>query len=520
MSNPRQEEARQEQELRIQQQIAFASELFQGDVTIRRLLESLAQGVVVVDNSGTILLINTQAEIIFGYTKDDLIGKAHSLLIPERFRKVHEGHMAHFFEEASARPMGIGLDLCGRRKDGSEFPVEISLSYIETIHGVLVIALISDITVRKQFELRLRESEELFRIQVESVKDYAIFMLDTQGNVLNWNAGAEYLKGYRAEEIIGKHFSCFYTEEERNADTPADQLEKTAAEGRIEDIGWRVRKDGSRFWADVIITAVRDEKGKLSGFSKVTRDITERKRAEEEIKSLNNTLAAHAAELETVNRELETFNYTVAHDLRKPLAVINGYAQVLTEICSDKLDDQCKGYVKETYEGALRMDRLIDALLNFSRVAHAEPKREHVNLCAISEEVASQLKLAEPERHVTFHIPSGIAAEADPDLLRVVLGNLLGNAWKYTSYREEGVIEFGATEIDGKLAYFVRDNGLGFDPAEAEKLFAPFQRLESGKDVGGLGIGLATVDRIITRHGGKVWAEGKPGEGATFYFTV
>ena len=520
MPDPRQEETRQEQELRIKQQIAFVSGLFQEDVTIRRLLESLAQGVVVVDNSGTILLTNNQAETIFGYAKDELIGKPHSLLIPERFRKVHEGHMAHFFEEASARPMGIGLDLSGCRKDGREFPVEISLSYIETAHGLLVIALISDITVRKQFESRLRESEELFRIQVESVKDYAIFMLNTQGNVLNWNAGAEQLKGYRAEEIIGKHFSCFYTEEERVANRPSDQLEQAATQGRTEDIGWRVRKDGSRFWADVIITAIHDEKGQLNGFSKVTRDITERKRAEEEISKLNNTLAAHAAELENVNRELETFNYTVAHDLRKPLAVINGYAQVLTEICSDKLDDLCKGYVKETYEGTLRMDRLIDALLNFSRVAHAEPKRVRVNLCAISEEVAAQLKLAEPERQVTFHIPSGIVAVADPDLLRVVLSNLLGNAWKYTSYQEEGVIEFGATEIDGKSAYFVRDNGLGFDPAEAEKLFAPFQRLESGKDIGGLGIGLATVDRIITRHGGKVWAEGKPGEGATFYFTV
>ena len=520
MSKRRQEEAPQEQKSGIKQRIAFVSGLFQEDLTLRRLLESLAQGVVVVDSSGAILFANTQAETMFGYAKDELTGKPHFLLIPERFRSVHEGHMAHFFKEASARPMGIGLDLSGCRKDGSDFPVEISLSYIETIHGVLVIALISDITIRKQFELRLRESEELFRIQVESVKDYAIFMLDTKGNIMNWNAGAESLKGYRAEEIIGKHFSCFYTEEDRNADTPAHQLEKAAAEGRTEDEGWRVRKNGSRFWADVIITAVRDEKGKLRGFSKVTRDITERKRAEEEIKSLNTILAAHAAELEGVNRELETFSYTVAHDLRKPLTIINGYAQVLSEICGDKLDAECKGYVTETYEGTLRMNRLIDALLNFARVAHTEPKRERVNLCAISQEVASQLKLAEPERHVTFHIPSGIVAEADPDLLRVVLGNLLGNAWKYTSYREEGVIEFGATEIDGKRAYFVRDNGLGFDPAEAEKLFAPFQRLESGKEVGGLGIGLATVDRIITRHGGKVWAEGKPGEGATFYFTV
>ena len=179
-----------------------------------------------------------------------------------------------------------------------------------------------------------------------------------------------------------------------------------------------------------------------------------------------------------------------------------------------------KGYVKEAYEGTLHMNRLIDALLNFSRLAHAEPKREHMNLCGICRDVAAELKLAEPERRVIFRIPDGITAEADPDLLRVVLGNLFGNAWKYTSMREEAVIEFGATEIDGKQAYFVRDNGLGFDPADAGKLFAPFQRLERGKEVGGLGIGLATVARIIQRHGGKVWAEGEREKGATFYFTV
>jgi signal transduction histidine kinase len=166
------------------------------------------------------------------------------------------------------------------------------------------------------------------------------------------------------------------------------------------------------------------------------------------------------------------------------------------------------------------MNRLIDALLKFSSMAHVEPRRVTVDLSAMAHEVAEELKLAEPERQVTFRLPGSIVADADPDLLRVVLANLFGNAWKYTGNREEGVIEFGATEIDGKRTYFVRDNGLGFDPVEADKLFAPFQRLGTGQEIGGLGIGLATVARIIQRHGGKVWAEGEPGKGATFYFTL
>ncbi len=311
-SDLEQERARHKQELGVQRQIAFASGLFQGDITIRTLLESLAEGVVIIDIRGTILLVNTLAEQMFGYPNKDLIGKPHAVLIPERFRKIHEEHMAHFFAEPRIRPMGQLLDFAGRRQDGSEFPVEISLSFIETINGVLALAFVTDITLRKQFELHIRESEKLFRIQVEGVKDYAIFMLDTQGNVLNWNAGAERLKGYGEKEIIGKHFSCFYPEEERNAGKPEEELKKAAAEEQFEDEGWRVRKDGSRFWADVIITALRDENGNLRGFSKVTRDITGRKKVEDEI------------------QDAREYAENIVETVREPLVVLNSDLKILT----------------------------------------------------------------------------------------------------------------------------------------------------------------------------------------------
>jgi PAS domain S-box-containing protein len=782
-SDLEQEKARHKQELGVQRQIAFASGLFQGDITIRTLLESLAEGVVIIDSRGTILLVNTLAEQMFGYPNKDLIGKPLAVLIPERFRKIHEKQMAHFFAEPMIRPMVQFLDLAGRRQDGSEFPVEINLSFIETINGILALAFVTDVTLRKQVELHLRESEKLFRMQVECVQDYAIFMLDTEGNILNWNAGAERLKGYGEKEIIGKHFSCFYPEEERNAGKPEEELKKAAAEGRFEDEGWRVRKDGGRFWADVIITALRDENGNLRGFSKVTRDITgrkkvedeiqdareyaenivetvreplmvlnsdlkiltanhsfydtfkvtpeetignfiydlgnrqwdipklrvlfeeilpndtvfngyevehdfldigrkiillnarqifrenigshiillamediterkrveeereqllvqldavlssinegvvisdlegniltmnpsalaihdyesadqirrqlhqyqdtfelsdldgrpvafeqwplsrvlrgeqftdyevrlrrkdtgkslicsysgtpvqtksgdtilsvitvrditERKLAEEEIERLNTDLAARAADLEDANRELETFNYTVAHDLRKPLTAINGYCQLIRELCGDNLTEACKDYLREAYDGTWRMNRLIDALLSFSRVGHVEPRREIVDLSAIAHEVAAVLQLSEPERRVTFIIADVVSADGDAALLRVVLDNLLGNAWKYTGMREEAAIEFGVTEVKGDPAYFVRDNGAGFDKEDAAKLFIPFQRLHGSEQFKGFGIGLATVERIIRRHGGRVWAEGAPGNGATFYFTL
>ena len=232
-----------------------------------------------------------------------------------------------------------------------------------------------------------------------------------------------------------------------------------------------------------------------------------------------NRLIARAAELEAANIELEAFNYTVSHDLRKPLTVINGYCQVIKELCGNQLDEDCKEYLREVYEGTLRMNRLIDTLLNFSRVARVEMRREKVDLSDMAQEVAAELRLAEPERRVTFRIAEGITADGDAGLLRVVLDNLLGNAWKYTGKREETVIEFGVTEIDGKPACFVRDNGPDSTwrmrtscsfPSSA----SPARRFE------GHGIGLATVERIIRRHGGRVWAEGKPGKGATFYFTL
>jgi len=261
----------------VQCQVAFASGVFQGDVTIRTILEVLVEGVIITAHFGTILVVNSSIEQMFGYPREELVGKPHAMLFPERFRET----------AADTWPGRESPDLAGLRRDGSEFPLEISLGLIETIRGDLTLALISDITLRKEVERQLHESEELFHLQIERVKDYAIFTLDTQGNVLNWNSGAERLKGYQAADIIGKHFSCFYPAEARAAGKPGEMLRKAAAEGQATDEGWRVRKDGSRFWADVIITALHDKGGKLRGFSKVTHDITKRKQAEEESRRSN-----------------------------------------------------------------------------------------------------------------------------------------------------------------------------------------------------------------------------------------
>jgi formate hydrogenlyase transcriptional activator len=255
--------------------------LGQSQAMFEGLFESSPDAIIATGRDGRIARVNAQAEKIFGYRRDELVGQPINILVPERYREAHSAHQREYHAEPRVRPMGAGLELYGRRKDGSEFPLDIMLSPLQTDGEPLVVAVVRDITERKRAEDALRQSEERFRSIVESIKDYAIFTLDPEGRITSWNPAAEKIKGYSAEEIIGQHFSRFYLQEDIDRGKPGHALKMAEAQGRFEDEGWRVRKDGSRFWANVIITALRDQKGQLRGFSKVTRDFTERKQGEE-----------------------------------------------------------------------------------------------------------------------------------------------------------------------------------------------------------------------------------------------
>jgi len=375
------------------------------------------------------------------------------------------------------------------------------------------LAIYREMAKRRRAEETLRQSEERFRLLVSSVQDYAILMLDPEGRVASWNAGAERIEGYAAEEIIGQHFSRFYLPEDIEGGKPKRELQIAAEQGKVEDEGWRVRKDGSRFWADVVITAVRDDSGRLRGFSKVARDLTERKRAEQQTR-LQNAL------LEASNKELEAFSYAVSHDLRAPLRSIDGFSQALLEDCAPRLDDLGKDHLQRVRAATQRMAALIDDLLDLARITRAPMRRETVDLTAMAAAIAADLRRAQPGRFVNLSIAPGLKDSGDPNLLRCVLENLLGNSWKFTSKRERASIEFGKIPINGSFAYFVRDNGAGFDPTYAGRLFGPFQRLHASADFPGTGVGLAAVQRAIRRHGGRIWAESAVDKGATFYFTL
>jgi formate hydrogenlyase transcriptional activator len=255
------------------------------DGLLENFFEQSPDAILITDQSGLILCVNAELECSFGYERRELLGQPVELLIPERFRSSHPSHRRDYGGQSRRRPMGAGLELSARRKDGSEFPVDIMLSPVATPAGAFVLCAIRDLSEKRLAEAALDQSEQRFRLFVESVRDYAIFQLDPEGHIRSWNDGAKRMKGYSAEEVIGRHFSCFYTPEDLANRKPEQELQAATETGRSVDEGWRLRKDGSRFWAHVTITPIRDRSGTLLGFAKITRDDTKRRNAEEALRN-------------------------------------------------------------------------------------------------------------------------------------------------------------------------------------------------------------------------------------------
>ncbi|WP_084600486.1 sensor histidine kinase [Aromatoleum toluclasticum] len=517
---------RERTERALQQALAFQ----------RAILDSASYAIIATDKQGVILTLNPAAERMLGYSATEVEGKATPLLFHDQ---AEMSQRAAALSRELGEPIGAGFEVFTVkprrdqadenewtyvRKDGVRVPVRLSITALRDVQGEITgyLGIASDITEHKRAQQAILEHERRFRAIFDQTFEFT-GLLSPDGTLLEANQTALDFVGAARSDVVGRSF--WETPWWRISQEVQDRLRlaiSEAAQGRfvryeIEAFG----VDDSLHILDFSLKPVYDERGEVVLLIPEGRDITERRQAEAAIERLNRALARRAAELESVNRELESFSYSVSHDLRAPLRSIDGFSQVLLEDYADRLDEDGRDALRRVRAASQRMAQLIDDILKLSRLSRAEMHREPVDLSAIARTIADELRWTEPKREVEFVIADGVTARADARLLRVALENLLGNAWKYTARHPRARIEFGTERgTDGSVVYLVRDDGAGFDMAYAGKLFGAFQRLHGDAEFPGSGVGLTSVQRIVHRHGGEVWAEGAVEGGATFRFTL
>lgn len=482
--------------------------------------------IFMMDATGHILTWNEGAQRIKGYSASEIIGKHFSTFYtaedlesrkPERELKIAVA--TGKYEEEGWRV----------KKNGMVFWANIVITalYNEQNEFIGFSKVTRDLTERKQAEEVLRQSEERYRSLVEQVIDYGIFMLDEKGKIVSWNEGAKRIKGYTAGEIIGKYFSIFYPQEDIITGKPAHELKVAREKGKYEEEGWRIRKDGSRFWANVIITAVYNTDGTLIGFSKVTRDLTERKASEKALKDsyeryrqLASELKIANAELSYANSELEQFTSIVSHDLQEPIRTIKSFLKLIQIKLNEGQYADLDNYISKSINAASRMKELIQNLLHYSQLGKREVAEELVDVNELLSQAVQNLKSSVDTSGAEIIIQCEVdTIEGDRVQLLQLVQNLLSNALKFTD-NDHPCITIKVSEEDGHVRFAISDNGIGIARADLNKVFEIFRRLHTKKDYPGTGIGLAICKKIVDRHSGRIWPESEPGKGTTFYFTL
>src|SRR5918998_2412657 len=481
------------------------------DLGIGRLFESVWDAAIVTqENTGRIVLWNPAATKIFGYPPSEAVGMPIEALFPTHLEAHHRGGLARHRDAGNGTHTGsdVVLDLPAVRKTGEEIRIEMTSSTIEPVNGsvlerhfVLVIA--RDVTERKL-------SEERFRLLAENAQDviYRYRFKPTPGYEYI-SPSITPMTGYTQQDCYADPDISNKMVHPNDRHLLRDFLQSPEAPLTLR---W-LHKDGRVLWIEPRFKPLYDAEGNLVAVDGIARDVTQRKLAE-------TALIRRTEELAHTNAELEQFTYSVSHDLRAPLRSVDGFSQVLLEDYAPGLDEEGQDYLRRVRVASQHMGELIDDLLELSRLNHSSVREETVDLGVLAKAFAYELRKSQPGRRVEFAIEEGLLVQGDRRLLRVALNHLLDNAWKFTQKHPRAKIELGVRQGDGEPTYFVSDDGAGFNMAYADKLFGPFQRLHSSTEFEGRGIGLAAARRIIHRHGGRVWAEGAVGEGATFYFTL
>ena len=384
-----------------------------------------------------------------------------------------------------------------------------------------------DLTDKRLHEEALRQSEERYRLLVEQVTDYGIFMLDEKGRIISWNEGAKRIKGYTEAEIVGKYFSIFYPEEDILTGKPKHELKVAREEGKYEEEGWRLKKDGSKFWANVVITAVHSADGTLVGYSKVTRDLTERKNSEkalresyEQYRMLSEELKVINSELSYANQELEQFTSIVSHDLQEPVRTIKSFLKLMDLKLEEGELGQLKTYIDKSTNAANRMKELIQNLLQYSQLSKGSLKVQEVNVKEMISDALQNLRASVEISKASIEMDLEIeTVYGDRVQLTQLVQNLISNAIKFTDI-EKPSVRITARRENGQVKFGIWDNGIGIAEKDLNKIFDIFRRLNTEKAFPGTGIGLAICKKIVERHKGKIWPHSEREKGTTFYFTL
>ena len=493
-----------------------------GVTDLRGYLESNLEELLELASRVRILDANPSGLAMLGATSKDELTQSLPRLLPESSYPTFREEMAALFEGRTT----FECEITNQEFGGNLLHLLLHLAIVPGHEATLDKVLVSfmDITKRKQAEEDLQEANE-FNAQILQSAQVGIIVYDLNLRYIVWNPFMEQLTGMIASEVLGKYPWELFPFVHRNG--LVDHMQKALKGESInsKDVLYQIPNSDKSGWTKDTHAPLHNSKGEIIGVIGIIHEVTKRKRAEGEIHDLNKNLERRVKErtvqLESANKELEAFSYSVSHDLRAPLRSIDGFSQVLLEDYSNQMDDAGTHYLQRIRQGAQRMGLLIDDLLKLSKTNRSELTLSECELSRLCSRVAVDLANLNSERKVEIIIQPDLMVQADHRLIQVVLENLLGNAWKFTSKCQDPRIEVGEkVSPSGERIFFVRDNGAGFDMAYADKLFNAFQRLHSATEYEGTGIGLAIVQRIIHRHGGRVWAEAKPGEGATFFFAI